>query len=127
MLESTYAQAIAELLAAPKADAKAVAEGLKLTLARRGHMALLPRIMAHLDRAKEREAGKRATRVRLAAAADKKAALAKAAEMTGASPDDIEVIEDASLIAGFAVEGPGVRYDASSRAALMDLYRTLAK
>lgn len=125
MLEANYAQAITELLAQPKADASAVAEGLQRTLLARGHLALLPRIMAHLERTAGRERNRRRVVARIAGSHDAQAAQAKAKEL--AAGNDAEVIEDESLITGFAIEGPGFRYDASSRAALMDLYRTLSK
>lgn len=130
MLETHYANALASLSRLPGASAKTLAEGLKVTLTRRGHLALLPRIIAAMKRAETREQGKRTVVARIAEAHQKSTAVTKAKELAashGAESSDIEIVEDESLIAGFAVEGPGFRYDASSRAALMNLYRTLAK
>lgn len=128
MLERHYANALASLASAPRADFKALAAGLTATLARRGHTRLMPRILAQLQRAERHEMAARTVTARIARSEEKKEALAKANELAssqGQNNMNIEVVEDESLIAGFAVEGRGFRYDASARAALLGLYRKL--
>ncbi len=128
MLARQYADALYALAQQPKADAKKLAEGLKETLVRRGHAALAPRIAAELSRVEHHAKNQTVIRVRIADASAKKEAVAKAEALITAEGDvarDIEVVEDKSLISGFVVEGPGFRFDASARAALTDLYRTL--
>lgn len=125
MLEALYAKAMTDLLNGPAADPAKLAAGLRRTLTQRGHMALLPRIVAHITRNMHSRQGEHRLFVKVARAQDMAAATAKAKEVAGGRPT--EIVEDASLIAGFCLEGPGFRYDASARSALMNLYRTLAK
>ncbi len=128
MIAHQYAEALYTLSQQPKADVKKLALGLKETLARRGHTALASRVAAELSRVEQHARGKTVVRVRIAHASLKKEALAKVEELAqewGGDARSVEVIEDDSLISGFAIEGPGFRFDASARAALTDLYRTL--
>lgn len=126
MLVKEYAQAITEVSASGVSSAVAV-KNLLLVLKSRGHEKLLPRIVRELERRQESVAGK-GVLVRTADEKSRKEALHKAhalSEEYALDTTAIRVVEDQNLIAGYSIEGPGFRYDTSSRAALLELYRHL--
>ena len=128
MLARHYAHALYSLSLAPDASPKALMAGLQKVLARRGHKALLPRIAGELSKVQTEALARSGVVVRIAEAQEKKVALAKAKELLaerGMADAPIEVVEDESLTAGFVVDGPGFRFDASARASLIALYRTM--
>lgn len=126
MLAKEYAQALTEVIAEGVSSASAV-KNLLLVLKSRGHEKLLPRIVRELERREERASGK-GVLVRTADEKSRKEALHKAHALSEEYALDtaaIRVAEDPTLISGYAIEGPGFRFDTSARAALLNLYRHL--
>ncbi len=122
-----YAQALYDLASKKGAHQSTLIKNLVLLLKSRGHEKLLPRILAEYERLSQHMTGKGIV-VRTGDEKSRKDALHKAhalAEQFSVDASSIRVVEDESLIQGYAIEGPGFRFDTSARAALLQLYRHL--
>lgn len=129
MQAKQYAQALTQFIAAhPRTEAATIATRLSALLKRRGHMQLLPRIIAEYE--KETARLEKKTRVHLTVANEKEraAALQKGALIAsdfGIAHNKIDVDVDSGLLGGYTLKGPGFRFDASYRSRLIALYKTL--
>ena len=126
MLAKEYAQALIDVRA-KGASSSMLVKNLLRTLQSRGHEKLLPRIVRELER-QEEQAARTGVLVRTADEKARTEALHKAhalSEEYSLDTSTIRVMEDPSLISGYAIEGPGFRFDTSGRAALLNLYRQL--
>ncbi|MEM9336260.1 MAG: F0F1 ATP synthase subunit delta [Patescibacteria group bacterium] len=106
-------------------DPQKLIDGLKETLAARGHQALLPSILQAVLR--ELEAGKTTTKVTVAKATD---AEVLKAEITAAlkniqATDEVVTEVDETIVGGFVATGNGKTIDASYKHKLVHLYRSL--
>ncbi len=122
-----YAQALYEIENAEKSPASTV-KNLVGVLEKRGHTRLLPRILAEYERLVNGEGEKDAVTVRVADEKARRGAITEAhtlSESMGFDKKKIHIEEDESLIDGYAIEGPGFRYDTSAKAGLLALYKQL--
>lgn len=122
-----YAQALFELKPKTAHEQSSMVKNLVALLNSKGHEKLLPRIVAEYERLLER-AHMGGVQVTVADETSRKEALHKAhalAETYNVDTSSIRVTEDDHLIKGYAIEGPGFRYDASARGSLLSLYRHL--
>ena len=127
MLAKEYAQVLFELGSRGGANSTTLVKNLMQILKAKGHEKLLPRISAEYERLQQNSGGK-GILVRVADEKARKDGLHKAhalAEQYSLSTSLIRVVDDPNLIQGYAIEGPGFRFDASARASLLNLYRHL--
>jgi F0F1-type ATP synthase delta subunit len=126
-----YAQALYDLTKdAKSADSSLLVKNLSGLLKSRGHERLLPQIIAHFERIQAQKSQSDGLRVYVADEKSRKDALHKAkalADERGIDGAAISICEDQALIRGYAIEGPGFRFDTSARASLLSLYKHLTK
>ncbi len=126
-LARMYAVALHELSANAASESSLVGN-LVSVLEKKGHQKLLPRIKAEYEKVEKEATRKAGVTIRIAHDSDAQSGRAKAAEllvMRGHAGAQIELCDDPTLVSGYVVSGPGFRYDASARAALIALYRQL--
>lgn len=129
MQAKNYAQAlIAYQTEHPRTEAAGLLERLRAVLKHRGHEQLLPRIVSEYEREVNRRTHSERVVVALGDEAARKDALKKSeelADMFGIDQKSIHVEADDTLLSGYALRGPGFRYDSSGRARLIALYKSL--
>lgn len=129
MQAKDYAQALFELTKRTKgAEDSTLVKNLVALLHSRGHERLLPRILGEFTRIASRDAVRGGLTVYVADEKSRKDGLhaAKAlADERGIESSALRICEDPLLIRGYAIEGPGFRYDKSARASLLSLYKHL--
>ena len=127
MQAKEYAQALFDLGSQAGANSTNLVKNLMQILKSKGHEKLLPRIASEYGRLQETAGGK-GILVRVADEKARKEGLHKAhalAEQYSLNTSLIRVVDDPNLIQGYAIEGPGFRFDSSARASLLNLYRHL--
>jgi len=126
-----YALALKQYLEAhPRSELDVCIEKLKQVLARRGHSTLYPRIISEFKKEIEKDQRSKGTMVTIASQSEKATALKESeriAESNNVDSKHIQVTVDEDLIGGFLVQGPGFRFDNSTRSKLQALYKSLTK
>lgn len=122
-IEHSYAEALRRLVEKGKNPKTAVSE-LHTALKKQGRTQLMPRIARAFKRVAERDAARNTVRLYVAGANTHAKTSAKhALEAMSVDAKDVEVIEDATLIGGWRLEGREQLYDASYKKKLLELYR----
>lgn len=124
-MREDYQTAVLELLTTGP-EPEAVIAGLRATLQKRGHQALLPSILAGVVRTLEASPQSEAT-LTIARESDRE----KYAQKLQATLDSLEVTEaphtriDSTIIGGFVLEADHQRVDHSFKHRLVQLYRNI--
>jgi F0F1-type ATP synthase delta subunit len=129
MIARYYAIAVLQFLADhPRTETATTIERLKKVLTRRGHSTLLPRIVSEMEKEMAKRERAQAVTVAVARERDRAQALTASALIAGErgiEQKHITTVVDPGLLGGFALRGPGFRYDKSQRATLLQLYKSL--
>lgn len=123
-METTYAQALWQLIQKGTAPKKAV-DQLYENLKTRGRSALMPRIARAFARIAERDMGKNGITLTVAREKDERSAKSAVKDVLAdmnASTKDVSVKVDESLIGGWRLEGREMLVDASWKKSLLSIY-----
>jgi len=127
-MKETYVQAVLEMIH-EGADSAVVLDGLRSTLAARGHDQLYGDILRTVLRKIEAEKAQNPT-VYVAKAADMEthaSAIADALKTLGVADSDAVTTVDATLVGGFVAEAANTRIDQSYKTKLVSLYRSITR
>lgn len=122
MLAKHYAEAISKL------SGDDVTSKLVSVLKKKGHIDLLPAILAEYEKLQVEVSKKENVRVRVAQRADVakyKDSISSYAEQLSFNAETVEVVEDPSIVGGFIIEKGEYEVDRSHRKNLVALYRRL--
>jgi len=123
-METSYAQALWQLIERGATPKKAL-EQLRENLETKGRMALMPRIALAFARIAERNTGKRGVTLTVAHESDERRAKSAIKDVLAeiqATPKDVTVKVDDSLIGGWRLEGRELLVDASWKRHLLSIY-----
>lgn len=121
-MERRYAQVIWHLLEKGKSLPEAV-NAIHPVLARKGHIARMPRIIAALKRIAHAHTRKRTSVLYVAHEHD---AVAVKHEIASLVEDTLLIVKvDPTLIGGWRLESKGLLYDHSYKQTLLDMYHTI--
>ena len=121
MLAQNYAHALYE-------SKVASTESLVRVLKTKGHLALLPAILAEYEKLLESKKRTRGAVLRVAKAADAtryEHGVAQRMKELGHTIEKLEVVEDTSLVGGFVLEGDTYEVDSSFKGRLIELYQRM--
>jgi F0F1-type ATP synthase delta subunit len=129
-MAENYAQALFELTQGASAEKlDAVMHRFVETLERKRHMRLLPSIVHHFERLRQRAERRATIELVVAKEADaekyKSAVAAHSADLGDAHGKSVAVRVDDSVVGGYILQGNNIRIDASYRKHLLDLYSLL--
>ncbi|RJR14447.1 hypothetical protein C4585_00110 [Candidatus Parcubacteria bacterium] len=123
-IEHAYAEALRKVVEKGKSP-KAAVTALRETLQKEGRTQLLPRIARAFKRVAEREHARNMVRLYVAGSGQTyaKTKAKHAIEAMRMDPKDVELVEDATLIGGWRLEGREQLHDASYKRHLLELYK----